>query len=129
MGKSPFLDDNDFFKSHKIGERGELLIKSIPELPQNKPPKQQIMQKMGPKKPTPEVTKFKKKIESNIEELDQVIKDVVNQKGLTRSKYLVEKYTNFKSELQYCLNDMINYGTKQNNIDNDYDKTRVVINK
>ncbi len=126
MKNSPFLEGNDFFKSHELKENGELLLKAIPEMPKEKQ-KKEISIKSGPKKPTKEVTKFKNETENLFKKLDDIVKDAIMKKGLNSTKFLVDKYTNFKFEFQFCLNDIINYG--ENEYNSDFDKTRIVINK
>ena len=121
MKKSPFLDDQDFFKSNELSENGELLTKAIPEM-KKEPPK-----KIGPPNAPPKIAKFKKETETMFSKVDVLIKEIIEKKGLTRSKNLIEKYTDFKSELQYCLNDMIHYGSENN--ESGWDKTRININK
>lgn len=125
MNKSPFLDDKDFFKSHELSNTGELLIKSIPELPEKS--KNQGPISSAPK-PTKEITKFKNKVEGMFAELDEIMLDAAKQKGISRTKYLINKYTEFKSEFQYCLNDIMKYGASKK-IDNDYTKTSIIINR
>ena len=124
MDKSPFKNDENFFKSHELNGNGELLLKAIPKMPEQK-----INNYNKERKVPSEVKKFKDKVESMCNEIDNIIKEVIDKKGLNRSKFLVEKYTSFKSELQYCLNEMINYPDNHSEIESPYSKSRILINK
>lgn len=103
MKKSVF-DDKNFFKSHQLKKNGELLLKAIPEMPVNN-----INNNTLEKTIPIEITKFKNKTENLFKEIDFLMKEIIEKKGLTNSKFLINQYCEFKSSLQYCLNDLIKY--------------------
>ena len=128
--KETFVDDVDFFKSNEMDDRGKLLQKAI--IPSVEKQKAAEVIKRKPKKVKKEIIKFKNEIQEMFKRLDEIIKEVVTTRKLSRSTgELVEYYGKFKNEFEWGINDMINYprgvaeeGNKKAE-ESDYDKTRI----
>ena len=86
MKQLPFSNDQDFFKSHQLNDNGELL-KTIPEMPQ---------QSINNNSISSDVVQFKNKIESMFNEVDNVIKEIIED--LTEK--CVKKYYEGKKYLE-----------------------------
>lgn len=104
MERSPFIKDDDFFKSNRLNENGEIetLKKSIPLMPEvkEKPKKRKI-----PK----EVKEYTDKIQSAFKTIDESVNDVCEKQGKEKCVELLEHYSKFKNDLQHRINDIINY--------------------
>ena len=113
--------DSDFFKSVQLQENG--MLKSIPKMPGAK-----IIDK--PKKKIPkEVKNYIEEMEEAFKIVDKCVSEVCEERGKEKCVELLEHYSKFKYDLQYCVNDLINYSNKikEEYIPKDQEKTRVDI--
>ena len=104
-------EGDDFFKSKELSEGGQIINKSIPTMPEVK------RRKAEPDKKIPaDVKKFNAKIEGVFKELDEIVLELINKKGL-KENYpnvgeMTEHYTKFKRDFSSCLNSYIKNGSE-----------------